>query len=72
MSSPVTVNCPPLPSVTNGDITYSTGLLDDGNYPSGTQASYTCRQGQLFDLDGSTRLCQPHGHWSGTDPICAG
>ena len=69
--SPHTVDCPPLTAITNGMISYSTGALANGNYPSGTKATYTCTRGDLFDIE-STRLCQPHGIWSDTDPTCAG
>ena len=56
------VRCPTLPNPTNGRVT------QQGNEP-GDRATYTCNSGYELD-DGSTRICQTNGRWSGETPTC--
>ena len=63
-------DCPPL-TLSNGDITYSTGSLGDGNYPPGTEAFFSCQDGVLFPTDDS-RICVVDGTWSASVPTCSG
>ena len=56
--------CDPLPDPANGRVTISGTTV-------GSAASYSCNKG--FQLEaGPTRICQPDGTWSGTEPFCRG
>ncbi len=66
-----TVDCTPLTAPTGGAISYSTGALSNGNYPTGTVADYNCTLGELFNGD-ATRHCLAGGTWSGSEPFCSG
>ena len=56
------VRCPNLPNPTNGRVTQQGNELGD-------RATYTCNSGYELD-DGSTRICQTNGRWSGEAPTC--
>ncbi|XP_064386676.1 sushi, von Willebrand factor type A, EGF and pentraxin domain-containing protein 1-like [Halichondria panicea] len=60
--------CPPLPTITNGIISYSPDVTPD--YDLGTNATYTCEAG--FYLEGNeVRVCMDDdGMWSGREPSC--
>ncbi len=62
-----TVDCASLDDPT---ISYSTGALSNGNYPTGTIADYSCTLGELFNGD-ATRHCLSGGAWSGSEPNCS-
>ena len=48
------IECPPLPTITNGMISYSPDVTPD--YDLGTEATYTCEAG--FYLEGNeVRVC---------------
>lgn len=56
-------DCGPVALVTNGDVSYSNGTL------YGSTVHYTCHDG--YEVSGmSTRVCQPAGTWSDTQPVC--
>ena len=58
------VDCGPLPSPKNGDVTYKDSLF-------GSAALYECRNG--FAIQGvSTRKCLQSGKWSDSAPLCNG
>ncbi len=61
--------CTDLPSLTNGDITYSTGSPD--NRPVNTDATHTCDNGYILsgNLE-SNRVCANGGIWSGSPLTC--
>ncbi len=42
------IECPPLPAITNGVITYAADTTSD--YDLGTVATYTCNAGYFLDL----------------------
>ncbi len=65
-----TVDCAPLTDLTGGTISYSTGALSNGNYPTGTAADHNCTLGELFNGD-ATRHCLAGGTWSGSEPFCS-
>ena len=53
---PATPACPALPSISNGDITYTKDEMN-GNYPIGTRALFQCDDGYVLQgSHGST--CQ--------------
>ena len=65
--------CPPLPTITNGMISYSPDVTPD--YDLGTEATYTCETG--FHLEGNeVRVCMDDdgmnaiGVWSDQEPSC--
>ncbi len=61
--------CRLLPSIGNGDITYS-----NSDRRAGTEANFTCNIGFLIvPENGSTRTCVTvtGGTWSGTSPTCS-
>ena len=67
------IMCPPLPTITNGTISYSPDVTSD--YDLGTIATYTCEAG--FYLEGNeVRVCMDDdgmdviGLWSGQEPSC--
>ena len=67
------IECPPLPTITNGMISYSPDVTPD--YDLGTEATYTCEAG--FYLEGNeVRVCMDDdgmdaiGGWSGREPSC--
>ncbi|GAB6026637.1 hypothetical protein CHUAL_013044 [Chamberlinius hualienensis] len=44
---------------------------DDGVFPTGTEADYSCDNGyEILHFNGSKRLCQENGLWSGNEPYC--
>ncbi len=69
-----TVNCPDLPSLTNGMIMYSAGSTN--NRPFISSATYSCNTG--YTLTGGTftidtrRVCVSRGMWDGSPPTCQG
>ena len=67
------IECPPLPTITNGTISYSLDVTPD--HDLGTEATYTCEVG--FYLEGNeARVCMDDdgmdaiGVWSGQEPSC--
>ena len=67
------IECSPLPTITNGTISYSPDVTPD--YDLGTKATYTCEAG--FYLEGSeVRVCMDDdgmdtiGVWSGQQASC--
>ncbi len=65
-----TVDCASLTNPTGGALSYSTGALSNGNYPTGTVADYSCTLGELFNRD-DKRHCLAGGTWSGSEPFCS-
>ena len=61
------VNCPDLPSLTNGMIMYSAG--SPGNRPFISSAVYSCSNGYTV-TGGTTRTCVSGGIWTGSPPTC--
>ncbi len=73
MSFSTAIECPPLPTITNGMISYSPDVTP--NYDLGTEATYTCEAG-LY-LEGSeVRVCMDDDGmdttkvWNGLEPSC--
>ena len=71
--NPTAIMCPPLPTITNGMISYSPDVTSD--YDLGTNTTYTCEAG--FYLEGNeVRVCMDDdgmdaiGVWSGQEPSC--
>ncbi len=63
-----TAQCPPLPEIANGMISYLPDNTSD--YDVGTMASYVCEDG--FTLNGDdTRNCQSDRTFSGMEPVCS-
>ncbi len=63
-----TAQCPPLPEIANGVISYFPDNIPD--YDVGTTATYMCEDG--FSLSGDvTRDCQSDRTFSGMEPICS-
>ena len=67
------IECSPLPTITNGMISYSPDVTSD--YDLGTEATYTCEAG--FYLEGNeVRVCMDDDGidtivvWSGQEPSC--
>ena len=67
------IECLPLPTITNGMISYSPDVTPD--YDLGTEATITCEAG--FYLEGNeARVCMDDngmdaiGVWSGQEPSC--
>lgn len=68
----VLVNCDGLSDISNGDtIGYSPAVLSNGQYSIGTDATYSCTLGQLFNGD-MTRTCLDTGLFDGAEPECLG
>ena len=69
------VHCSPLniSHVGNGNITYSTGTVED-QYEYETTATYTCDSGYELTGGDTVRTCtSSHGdQWNGTAPACSG
>ena len=70
---PTAIECPSLPAITNGMISYSPDVTPD--YDLGTEATYTCVAG--FYLEGNeVQVCMDDdgmdtiGVWSGLEPRC--
>ncbi len=62
-----TAQCPPLPPLLNGAITYAPDMIAD--YDVDTVATHTCNPG--FTLSGfETRVCLAERRWSGLVPTC--
>ncbi|XP_064387615.1 uncharacterized protein LOC135335886 isoform X2 [Halichondria panicea] len=60
--------CPPLPEIANGVISYSPDITPD--YDVGTMAIYLCENGFVLSGD-DTRDCQSDGTFSGMEPVCS-
>ena len=65
----ITVNCPDLPTLTNGMIMYSAGSTD--NRPFLTRAVYSCNTDYTL-TGGTTRTCTNGGSWTGLPSTCLG
>ncbi len=67
------IECPPLPAITNGVISYSPDVTSD--FDLGTNATYTCEAG-LYLEDNEERTCMDDdgmdaiGVWVGQKPSC--
>ncbi len=67
----IALQCPPLPPIENGMITYSPDLTPD--YDIGTVATYVCNAGFVLDLttEGSEiRTCVASREWNDQEPRC--
>ncbi len=70
------IECPPLPTFTNGMISYSPDISP--NFDLGTDATYTCDAGFFLDVTASSqvRTCiddygmDTIGVWSVQEPSC--
>ena len=60
--------CPPLPEIANGMISYLPDNTSD--YDVGTMAIYVCEDGFTLSRD-ETRDCQSDGTFSGMEPVCS-
>ena len=68
--------CSPLPTITNGTISYSADVTPD--YDLGTEATYTCEAGFYINITeaNQVRRCVDDdeidaiGGWSGQEPSC--
>ena len=65
-----TVNCPDLPSLTNGMIMYSGGSTN--SRPIDSSATHSCNTGYTLIGGTTTRVCVSGGIWSGSPPTCQG
>ena len=71
---PATPACPALPSISNGDITYTKDEMN-GNYPIGTRALFQCDDGYVLQgSHGSTcqllGILDSLGIWDKNRPKC--
>ncbi|XP_064393625.1 uncharacterized protein LOC135341070 isoform X2 [Halichondria panicea] len=67
-SAPICLlNCPDLPPLTNGMITYSDGSTNNSLFLS--NATHFCNTGYTLTGGDTTRVCVS-GSWSGSAPIC--
>ena len=67
------VECPALPPIPNGVISYAPDMTPDYNVD--TVATHTCNPGYLLlgpGLGPDTRQCFAGGTWSGVTPVCVG
>ncbi len=62
-----TAQCPPLPPLINGAITYGFDFTPD--FDIGTLATHTCNPG-FRRVGVLTRACQLSMDWSETPPVC--
>ena len=60
------VDCGPPPELDNGNVTFSSTLVD-------SVATYECDEDYFFDDDGTktTRTCLDSGEWSNEDLLCS-
>ncbi len=65
--SSTAVECPALPLIPNGNITYGPDMTAD--FAVGTVATHTCNEGYLL-LGSETRECLVGGRWSSLTPVC--
>ena len=65
-----TVYCPVLPTLANGQITYSSG--SSTVRPIDTVATYSCNPGFALNSGNVQRTCQSNNQWSGSPPTCVG
>ena len=67
-----TADCPDLPSLINGMITYS--AESPGNRPFSSRAVHSCNTGYTLTGGtlnaGTTRFCVSGGMWGGSAPTC--
>ncbi len=72
----IAIVCSPLPTITNGMISYSPDVTSD--YDLGTEATYTCKAGFYINTTGANqvRRCVDDdgmdavGGWNGQEPSC--
>ena len=62
--------CSDLTLITNGNITYNAGSLNDR--PISTTATYMCNTGYTLTGSTTTRVCVTGGNWNGSTPTCQG
>ena len=70
----IDIQCPALPDVPNGVISYSVGGPDE--YPNNTVATYSCNNGYVLEGE-PERTCNipvdtPVGEFDGGEPLCVG
>ncbi len=66
--SSTALECPALPPIPNGNITYGPDMMAD--YDVGTVATHTCNDGFMLGAGSETRECLLGGIWSGFTPVC--
>ncbi len=70
------IECPPLPAITNGLISYFPDVIP--RFDLGTGANYTCDDGFYIDATDEARMCMDDngndamGVWSGQELRCVG
>ena len=62
------VTCPVL-HLSNGGISYNKSPLNNGGYPIGTVASFSCNYG-YSQTQSNSRTCQTSGMWNQQTPTC--
>ncbi len=62
------VECPALPSIPNGAITYGPDTIAPFNVD--TVATHSCNDGFILGIGSETRTCLVSGIWSGLIPVC--
>ena len=63
------VTCSALRSLGNGRINYTHSTLENGAFPVGTIASFTCNEG-YFLIGSEAASCQTSGTWNANTPSC--
>ena len=56
------VTCPAL-NLANGNIIFTDSTLENGGYPVGTDASFTCNEG-YFLIGSESTTCKTSGAWT--------
>ena len=56
-------------SLAHGNIQYTESLLENGGYPAGTMASFTCEE-NYFLVGSDSNVCKPVGTWNGFSASC--
>ena len=59
------INCGEPVSITNGDVSYSSTIVD-------SLATYSCNNGYTLVGDSDTVKCTNSGEWEGSIPACIG
>ncbi len=64
------VECPALPFIPNGAITYGPDTI--APFDVGTVATHSCNDGFILGAGSEIRTCLNSGIWSGLIPVCRG